>query len=192
MTKSNFETLLAKSAGFLGVAGLSVLISLPGLSQQAPENTSPSVPSTVKPTNPGAQDAGTTNDGNNLNNLNRTPGNGSNMMQQNDSTGQPGNAPVEGQDRSEQDRNSASPGMNQPGANQPGATTGGDSSQQVEQNQNDGSMMKPTMKQNQRMPQGNSQSSPQSGAQSDMNSGSSMDNTTTQQQPSSGSVRALW
>lgn len=206
MDKNNSRTLLVKAAGLLSVAGLSVLISLPGLSQQSPDNTSPNVPSTVKPTNPGAQDAGTTNDGNNLNNLNRGSDNGS-MMQQNNSTGQkpagtgsenadPTSKPdpvnrVEGRDQGTQNRPSQSPSGNysQPGANQPGSTTGGDSSQQVDQNRNNGS----TMQQDQTTP-GSMQSSPRS-PQSDNGSGSSTNGTSaTQQQQTNGngSVRALW
>ncbi|XGV95002.1 MAG: hypothetical protein ACAF41_19935 [Leptolyngbya sp. BL-A-14] len=207
MNKNNFRTLFVKTAGFLGVAGLSVLISLPGLSQQSPDNTSPNVPSTVKPTNPGGQDAGTTNGGENLN---RVPNNGS-TMQQNNSTGQPAgtggdNADptskpgpvnrVEGQD---QNRGNTSPSdsstqsqpsgsYSQPGANQPGSTNGGDSSQQVEQNRNGGSVNQ----QNQTTPGGRYQTSPQPRTQSDTNSGSTTDGTTSQQQPSNGGVRALW
>jgi hypothetical protein len=154
MNTNNFRTQLVRAAGFLGVASLSVLISLPGLSQQSPDNTSPSVPSTVKPTNPGGRDAGTTNGGEDLN---RVPSSGS-TMQQNNSTGKPAGTAgdnadptsrpdsinrVEGRDQGTQNRPNTSPSgtYSKPGANQPGATTGGDSSQQVEQNQNNGSTM---------------------------------------------------
>ena len=201
MDKHNFRTLLVKAAGLLSVASLSVLISLPGLSQQSPDNTSPTVPSTVKPTNPGGRDAGTTNGGEDLN---RVPSSGSTMqrnnsteMQQNNSTRQPAgtgadNADptskpdpvnrVEGRDQGTQGRPNNSPSGNysQPGTNQPGATTGGDSSQQVDQTQNGGS----TMQQN--------QSTPRQSPQSDSGSGSSTNSTSKTQQQSGGSVRALW
>lgn len=202
MNKNNSKTLLVKAAGFLGVAGLSVLISLPGFSQQSPDNTSPSVPSTVKPTNPGGRDAGTTNGGEDLNRVpssgnqvpsvgNDVPSSNPNMRQNNSSD--PINR-VEGRDQGTPGQMNSSPngsngqrGTNQPGANQPGATTGGDSSQQVEQNRN-GS----TMQRNQTTPQGSMQSSPQS-PQSDNSSGSSTsDTSTSQQQSTDSSVRALW
>ncbi|MBW4579425.1 MAG: hypothetical protein KME42_07610 [Tildeniella nuda ZEHNDER 1965/U140] len=202
MNKNNSKTLLVKAAGFLGVAGLSVLISLPGFSQQSPGNTNPNVPSTVKPTNPGGQDAGTTNGGEDLNRVpssgnqvpstgNNAPNSGSTMQQNNSSD--PINR-VEGRDQGTPGQMNSSPngsngqrGTNQPGANQPGSTTGGDSSQQVEQNR-DGS----NMQRNQAAPQGSTQSSPQS-PQSDSNSGSSTsDTSTSQQQPTDSSVRALW
>lgn len=213
MSTNNSRTLLVKAAGLLGVASLSVLISLPGFSQQSPDNTNPNVPSTVKPTNPGGRDAGTTNGGENLN---RVPSSNTNI-QQNNSSGQPSSNPtssdpasnpasvnrVEGREQGNQDRNNITPGGNpsqsgsysQPGANQPGVTTGGDSSQQVERNQNNGSTIQQnsgsTMRQNRTMPQRSNQPSPQS--QSDTNSGSTTDGTSTsQQQPSNGGVRALW
>ena len=214
MNRSNFRTQLVKAAGFLGVASLSVLISLPGLSQQSPDNASPTVPSTVKPTNPGGRDAGTTNGGENLN---RVPSSTS-TMQQNNSPKQPAgtgadNADptsrpdpvnrVEGRDQGTQNRTNTSPSgdSSKPGANQPGATTGGDSSQQVER-QNNGSTMQnggstmqnggSTMQQDQTTP-GTMQSSPRQRPQSGSNSGSSTGGaSTTQQQPSNGSVRALW
>ena len=228
MNKSNFRTQLVKAAGFLSVASLSVLISLPGHAQQSPDNASPTVPSTVKPTNPGGRDAGTTNGGEDLN---RVPNSGS-TMQQNNSTKQPAgvgadNADptsrpdavnrVEGRDQGTQNRTNTSPSgtSSKPGANQPGATTGGDSSQQVERQnggstmqngdstmqngdstmQNGGSTMQnggSTMQQDQTTP-GTMQSSPRQRPQSGSNSGSSTGGaSTTQQQPSNGSVRALW
>jgi len=191
------------------------LISLPGFSQQSPGNTNPNVPSTVKPTNPGGRDAGTTNGGEDLN---RVPSSNTNM-QQNNSSGQPSSTPTssdpasnpassnsaEGREQGNQDRNNITPSGNpsqsgaysKPGANEPGATTGGDSSQQVERNQNNGSTMQQnsgsTMQRNQTTPKGGYQSSPQPRSQSDTNSGSTTDGTSTsQEQPSSGGVRALW
>ncbi len=214
MITNNSRTLLVKAAGLLGVASLSVLISLPGFSQQSPGNTNTNVPSTVKPTNPGGRDAGTTNGGENLE---RVPSSNTNM-QQNNSSGQPSSTPIssdpasnpapsnsaEGREQGNQDRNNITPGnpsqsgsYSKPGANQPGATTGGDSSQQVERNQNNGSTMQQnsgsTMQRNQTTPKGGYQSSPQPRSQSDTNSGSTTDGTSTaQEQPSNGGVRALW
>ncbi|MBW4471086.1 MAG: hypothetical protein KME45_11880 [Stenomitos rutilans HA7619-LM2] len=206
MNRTNVRTLLVKATGILSVTSLSVLIGLPGFSQQSPANTSQDVPSTVKPTNPGGRDAGTTNGGEDLN---RVPSSSSTTQQNNDRTGgQNGAAPtnpdpstnppnadrVEGRDQSNPNRvntspdSSNQPSVNQPGANQPGATTGGNSSQQVEQNQGNGS----TTQQNQTAPQGSYQSSPQPSTQSDTNSGSSTSGDTSQQQPSNGGVRALW
>ncbi|MBW4690183.1 MAG: hypothetical protein KME27_00280 [Lyngbya sp. HA4199-MV5] len=201
MNRNSVRTLLFKATGVLSVTGLSVLISLPGFSQQSPANTSPDVPSTVKPTNPGGRDAGTTNGGENLN---RVPSSDSNT-QRNNPTGQPAgtgadNADptsnpdpinrVEGRDQGTQRGTPSSPnGSNDPsGANQPGATTGGDSIQQVEQNQPNGS----TTRQNRTAPQGGSQTSPQPRTQSDTNSGAGTTGDTSQQQPSDNGVRALW
>ena len=206
MDRTNSRTLLVRAAGFLGAAGLSVLISLPGLSQQSPNNASPTVPSTTKPTNPGGQDAGTTNGGENLN---RVPSSDSttqptdSMGSQNSTTPQsadPTSKPdavnrVEGRDQgSPQDRTNSAPSGSsntnsaQPDANQPGATTGGDASQQVQPA--NGSMQQ----RNRTTPKSGGQYQNQQGTpRSDSNSGSTTDTqSTSQQDNTNGSVRALW
>lgn len=209
MNRNNSRTLLVKAAGFLSVASLSVLISLPGLSQQSPANTSPSVPSTVKPTNPGSQDAGTTNGGENLN---RVPSTDS-STQRNDNLpggqnfGTPGNADsipnpapvnrVEGRDQGNvQNRtNSESSGSSgQSDVNQPGVTTGGDASQQVKPT--NGSMQQrnrttPRSGGQYRSQQRTPRSTTTTGVTTDRQS-TTDSQTNTQQGSGNGSVRALW
>lgn len=187
MNKNNSRTLIAKATGFLSVASIGVLVSLPGLAQQTP--TDPSVPAVTTPTNPGAQDANTTNDGENLN---RVPQQGTPSQMQNGSM----------------NGGSMNGGMmtkpsNGTGANEPGAVTGGDASQQVEQNTRNGSTMQnsgstirrsgSTMQRRTTTTQQTMPANSQQRMQSDTNSGTMTDGTSTnQQQPSNGSVRALW
>ncbi len=201
MNKNNSRNFIAKAAGFLSVASIGILISLPGLAQQAPVDSS--TPSVTTPTNPGAADSNTTNGGEELN---RVP-------QQETPSQMPTNGSMNG---GMMTKPSSTP-YNGAGANQPGATTGGDASQQVQQNsgstiqrsgstmQRSGSTMQRSGSTMQRSRSGSTMqrrttttqqtmpANPRQRMQSDTNSDATTDGTsTTQQQPSNGGVRALW